>query len=240
MTPTPLRAWLRLAVLAPAIAIFSTWQLSPSSATVMTFPLSMEYSNGTSPAGSPPWLTAIFDDEGTPGTVKLKLVASNLTGSEFVSKWTFNLNPALSPSDITFSAPIKTGSFTSPTISKLINSFSAGPDGSYDVEFSFATSNAGGGTQRFGAGEAAEYIITGSGGAAGLVATDFNFKSQNGNAGVGGPFLTGAHVQSIGGSDSGWITVVPGFDPFGAIPEPTSLVLCVIAACGLVTHRSRK
>jgi hypothetical protein len=201
------------------------------SATVVTMPLSIEYSNGTPPAGSLPWLTATFDDEGTPGDVKLKLTATNLTGTEFVTNWTFNLNPALSPANIIFSIPTKTGSFTSPTISKLVNSFSAGPDGSYDIQFSFNTSGAGGGIHRFGVGESAEFVITGSGAAAGLVAGDFAFKSQNGNLGVGGPFYTAAHVQGIGanGEDSGWITLQPGFDPFNTVPEPTTLALVALS-----------
>lgn len=212
-----------------ALALLFSLAATNLSATVITLPLSIEYSNGTPPAGSLPWLTATFDDEGTPGDVKLKLTATNLTGTEFVSKWTFNLNPTLLPADITFSAPTKTGSFADPTISKLVNSFSAGPDGNYDIEFSFSTSGAGGGAQRFGVAESAEYIITGSGAAAGLVAADFAFKSQNGNLGVGGPFYTGAHVQSIGGDDSGWITLGPGVDPFGnPVPEPTSLALLAV------------
>lgn len=208
------------------------------SATVITFPLSIEYSGGTPPAGSLPWLTATFDDEGTPGDVKLKLTATNLTGTEFVTKWTFNLNPTISPANITFSAPAKTGSFANPTISKTVNAFSAGPDGNYDIEFSFATSNAGGGTQRFGVGEAAEYTITGLGTAAGLIASDFAFKSQNGNQGVGGPFYSAAHVQGIGagGNDSGWVTIQPGFDPFGnPVPEPTTLALVALSmGCGII------
>ncbi len=230
MNSTPLRAILRICTTVATTTFLTLLTLAPLSATVITFPISTEYSAGTAPVGTAPWLTAIFDDENTPGTVKLKLVATNLTGSEFVSEWNFNLNPALSPTNIAFSAPIKTGGngFDTPTISKLINSFSAGPDGSYDIEFSFATSNSGGGTRRFGVGEMAEYVITGSGPAAGLVAADFNFLSQTGNTGVGGPYRTGAHVQSIGGSNSGWVTVDPSFNPFG-IPEPTTLVLLALS-----------
>ena len=126
-----------------------------ASATTVTYPYAIEYSNGTPPAGAAPWLTAVFDDENTPGTVKLKMTASNLTGTEFVSKWLFNLNPAISPSDISFSAPTKTGGngFDNPTISKATNAFNAGPDMEYDIEFDSATSGMGGGIPRFGEGE---------------------------------------------------------------------------------------
>ncbi len=236
MNQTTLLAQLRRCAIVASTILF-LGLASPVSATVMTFPLSIEYSGSSPPAGSAPWLTAIFDDENTPGTVKLKLIASNLTGNEFVSVWNFNLNPNLSPADIAFSAPTKVGSFADPTVSKTVNAFSAGPDASYDIEFSFSLSGMGGGTQRFGAGESAEYTITGSGGAAGLVVADFNFLSQPGNGGVGGPFLTGAHVQSINGEDSGWITVLPGLNPFDVIPEPSSLALLTLSLCGLAVRR---
>lgn len=239
MTQNILRTLVRTVAFS-AIAALSL----PISATVITLPLSIEYSGGSPPVGAVPWITAVFDDENSPGTVKLKLTATNLTGSEFVGEWNFNLNPAIAPADISFSAPTKSGGngFDDPTISKTVNAFSAGPDGSYDIEFNFATSNMGGGIHRFGVGEMAEYVITGTGSAAGLVAADFAYKSQAGNAGVGGPFFTGAHVQGIGpgASLSGWITVAPGFDPHGGgIPEPATWLLVALSAGTLGLRRSK-
>ena len=49
-------------------------------------------SDGTSPAGAPPWLQAVISDAGLPpNTVNLTLNAGNLTGNDFVSSWYFNL-----------------------------------------------------------------------------------------------------------------------------------------------------
>jgi hypothetical protein len=202
--------------------------------------MSTEFSGATPPAGSVPWLTAVFDDENTPGTVKLTLTATNLTGSEFVGEFDFNLNPLYDPAAaLSLSAPTKTGTFTNPTIGQMLNSFKADGDGKYDVKLAFATG--GGANGRFGVGEAVEYTITGTGAAAGaLVASDFAFLSLP--DGGHGPFFAAAHVQSIGanGDDSGWITHDPGLDPFGGeIPEPATWLLMSLAWSLSALRRTR-
>src|SRR5262245_36909390 len=107
---------------------------SQASATLITFGLTAEYSNAADPAGPKPWATATFDDGGGSGSVTLTLNAKNLTASEFISEWDFNLDPTLDPSKLVFSAPVKTGTFANPTVSAKLDNFKAGPAHGFDIE----------------------------------------------------------------------------------------------------------
>ena len=55
------------------------------------------------PDGLGPWLTAVFDDKNSSGPVYLTLTA-NLTDNNFVSKWCFNFDPVLDPTQLSFEA----------------------------------------------------------------------------------------------------------------------------------------
>ena len=196
-----------------------------ANATVLTYDLSVEFSGATPPAGASPWLRAVFDDGGSPGSVTMKLSTPNLTAVEFVSKWYFNLDPLLDPTALIFSAPTKTGSFTDPTINLAVDAFKADGDGKYDIKLEFDVSD--GFPTRFGVGDAVAYTITGI---PTLTASSFNHLSLP--AGGHGPFPTAAHVQGIGpsGANSGWVTV----------PEPATMSLLGIGgALGLIRRRRR-
>lgn len=189
---------------------------------------------GTVPAGSPPWLKATFDDGGSAGSVTLTLENVNLSGGEFTREWNFNLDPNLDPASLSFSAPLKVGSFDDPSIGKIANAFQAGGDGLYDIQFLFATSGAGGGIHRFGLGESATLVITGI---PTLVASSFNYLSAP--AGGAGPFYTAAHIQGITGPEgsiSVWATLP---EPSAAIPEPSAIVLALFAACAVAVTACR-
>ena len=196
-------------------------------AAAISFEAAIEYSGATAPVGTAPWLVATFDDGDTPGSVDLILSTPNLSGNEFVSEWNLNLDPVLDATNLIFSAPSKTGSFADPTVSKSTDTFMAGGDGRYDIEFRFATSNQGGGTLRFGAGESAMYTITGI---ASLTASSFDFLSAP--MGGNGPFLTAAHVQGIDPNDnqSGWVTV----------PEPSALAILGLSIMPLAYRSWRR
>ena len=191
-------------------------------ASVVSYDLSVEFTGATAPVGAGPWLNATFDDGGSPGSVSLTLTAVNLTASEFVSKWYFNLDPGLDPESLVFSAPSKTGTFDDPAISAGADSYRAAGSGWYDVQLRFATSGAQGGSKRFGRGDEAAFTITGM---APLTANSFDFLSTPTGSVL--PFHTAAHVQAIGGDDSGWT----------AAPEPTTLGLLSIAGVILVRRR---
>jgi hypothetical protein len=193
--------------------------------------------NNSSPAGTPPWLRATFDDHGSTGSVTLKLEAVNLTSNgsgpdEFATEWDFNVDPAIDPASLSFSAPTKVGTFTDPTINHASdNSYKADGDGKYDVQFLFETANAG----RFGPNESVTYTIT----YPGLTAASFDFLSAP--AGGSGPFYTAAHIQGMGPNAGASVWASEGGPPIitPGVPEPSTMVLGSIAflvAIGAARH----
>src|SRR5689334_3434969 len=69
--------------------------LSPtnsSAASGILYQFDNEFSSGTPPAGSAPWISATIQTV-TPGTVLLTVANNGLIGSEFVSGFYLNLNP---------------------------------------------------------------------------------------------------------------------------------------------------
>ena len=160
-------------------------------------------SDGSAPAGSPPWIQAVLSDTGLPAnTINLTLTAGNLTGSDFVSCWYFNLNPSLDPTHLSFTVSDSTGSFTGPSVQTGVNGFKAGPDGKFDVLVGFASG--GDDSTRFTSGDSVSFNITGI---SGLTVEDFGWLSTS--ASGGGAFVSAAHVVS--GDDSGWINPVSTF-----------------------------
>jgi hypothetical protein len=195
------------------VAIFSCLMACNTQAVmgnIITMGADYEYSGGTAPAGTAPWITATFDDGGGTGSVTMTLSAANLTGPESVELWYFNLDPNLDPGSLTFSTPTKTGTFETPTVSTGINAYMADGDGNYDIQIAFNHTD--GDDKRFTVGDSISYNIT----RAGLTANSFNFLSDP--AGGHGPYIMAAHVQNTpnGGGGSGWVT---------QIPEPSTLVL---------------
>jgi len=197
-------------------------------ATVITFQNSFEFSRGTAPAGSPPWVTTTFDDGGTTGSVTMTLTATNLAGSEFVGAYFLNLDPLLDPNQLTFSGPSKVGSFTDPMISLGANSFKADGGGYFDIKLDFATS--GGAASRFTSGDSVLYTITGPS----LTADSFNFLSQQ--HGGQGTYFDAAHIQAIGpNSLSGWDTTLPPV----LVPEPACVSLLALGGLAGILRRRR-
>ena len=208
--------WFGTVAIVALLAASATTQAS-----VLSYGLTYEYSGATPPEGASPWITATFDDEGTPGSVELRLESTNLTDSESVFTWLFNLDPTLDPTALVFSTPIKTGSFSDPTINLGVDAFHAAGDGYYDVEVAFVHA---GPPTRFGVGDSANYTITGI---PTLTAGSFGFLSAPG--GGHGPFSTVAHIGAIGPNDegSGWVTT----------PEPASMVLLTLGVLYLCGRR---
>ncbi len=159
---------------------------SQAGATVLISQAATAFS-GTAPQGTPPWLSLTWNDHGGSGLVTVTLTATNLTGSEFVTSVYMNLDPALDPDDLDFSAPTKVGSFNNPSIHTETDEYKADGDGKYDIKLVFSTSA--GTSKRFDAGDAVSYDISGI---ASLNTYSFDFLSKP--AGGSGPFTAAAHV----------------------------------------------
>jgi hypothetical protein len=203
--------------------------LSPtksSAASGIQYLFDNEFSSGTPPAGTAPWIAATIQTV-TPGTVLLTVANNGLVGSEFVSGFYLNLNPNFNALNLSIEYVSSSGSFTIPsvgsgTIERGTDSFKADGDGKYDVLFDFSTSS---GTT-FGSGNSVTYQISGI---PGLVADDFVYLSAP-NGGHG-PFYSAAHVQGIGpgGGLSGWVDPSLGAQVF-PVPEPSCGVLLGLSA----------
>jgi hypothetical protein len=179
------------------------------------------------PGGTPPWLTAVFDDGNSPGSVEVTLALPGLLTGEFVSDWLFNLDPAMEPTLLQFAQTVKTGSFSDPVITTLRDGLKANGDGYMDIEFAFSVQN--NDVQRFGFGESVAYAVTG---VAGLTAHSFGFLSSPTSSPKA--LFTAACVQGIAGTGSGWVTIS---EP---IPDPAGLSLLALGVPLILRGRSRR
>ena len=197
-----------------------------ASAGEVSFGLDIEFSGASEPAGDKPWLTATFDDGGSPGTVDLTLETTNLSGAEYVGVWMFNVDLDLAGQlgslQIDFVPAGSEGTFDTPDVYIGENAYKADGDGYFDIKILFSDID-GGMTHRFNVGDKAKYAISGIGS---LTADSFDFISKpNGST---SEYRTVAHVKGIG-EDSGWITT----------PEPATLSLLVLGGLALLRRRRR-
>jgi hypothetical protein len=190
----------------------------PVSASTITYNFG-QVSSGSAPTGSAPWLQAVFSDNSMPAnTVQLTLTAGNLVGSEFVSCWYFNVNPALDPKALSFSLAGSTGTFGNPSVQTEANGFKAGPDGKFDILLGFSTASG----QRFTGGDSLTFTITDLNG---LTASDFNDFSTP--ASGSGAYSSAVHVQSIDDGSSGWInpaSITANEQRLPAVPDGSETV----------------
>jgi hypothetical protein len=213
---------------------------STVSAGTITFDLDTVYSGGT-PNGTPPYLTATFEDD--PNGVLVTFSALNLAASEFVGFWLFNIDPAFS--DASFdAADITRVSGATAAVSLAANTppdFSAGPSKYYDLKFDFENSSSSNNRLSPTAYTQAVYLIT----SPTLTPEDFNFLSSQSK---GFQYSSAAHIQSIASTDpnltSGWIADGNASDndvPV-TVPEPSSAAAAIfgLSALGLAGRFVRK
>jgi hypothetical protein len=213
----------------------------------VTFNLDYEFSGAQQPQGTAPWATATIDDSfGGPNTVRLTMSTGGLVGSEFVSGWYFNFDPALDPTLLTFTA-IDAADSTPDSVQTGVNAYKADGDGFYDILFAFPPPP-GNDPVKFTAGEQVVYDISY---VAPISASSFDFfSSPGGGAGV---YRSAAHIQSIadpnycdgstpdlsGACGSGWIGD-GGEPPSAAVPVPAAVWLFGSGLLGLVGVARRK
>jgi len=199
---------------------------SGAQAASITFVLDQHF--GAQPASGS--ISITFDDEGTPGTVKVTMDTSGLTNpNEFVTKWYFSYNGDATLLSVP-SLSIDTSDASWKSYSRATaQTLQADGDGKYNVLWKFQTSA---GAGRFTMGEQFSFVMS----YPGLVANDFNVIGAVG--GGNGPFYSAAHVQGTGtgaqGSD--WLGANNGRTP-DPIPEPGTIALVALAAAGLLRRK---
>jgi hypothetical protein len=216
----------KLALSAFAAAALVCAPMAASAATI-TIQLTTEFSGGDAPGGTSPYLTATFTDVAA-GVVQLTMDGTNLINDEFVSEWSFNLDPTL---DVTALSVVNSSGVVAQDVDLGTDAFKAdGVGGFYDILFSFFQAPPG---ARFGAGDISVYTLS----LANLTASSFNTLS------VGGlNFASAAHVQGIGpnGEGSGWIGGLPddgdNEPELPEVPEPTSFALLGFGGLLLVSR----
>lgn len=203
--------------------------MTQAQAASLTLNFDFEFSGGSDPVGTAPWVVATFDDGDTLGSVSLTIDASGLSASEFIGSTYFNLDPSLDPTSLAFTRTGGTGPSAAQTsISTGTNAFKADGDGLYDILFDFPPPPGSGGA-KFEAGEAVTYDITGI---ASLAASSFDFLSAP--DGGHGPFTAAAHVQGINADpDSGWIAP-------SVVPVPAAVWLFGSGLLGLIGVARKK
>jgi hypothetical protein len=192
--------------------------------------------NGTSPTGAAPWLEAVITDDGT-DQVTMALTAKNLSDNagnlEDVQDWFFNLDPALTVADLSFSPGTKVGTFTTPTVNYSTHGAQKTQGNvPFDIDFSFATGNP---SNRFTDGDSITFTVSYSGSGT-FNENSFSFTSSNGSF---GPFLDSAHIQNTGsnGQGSGDISTTP---TTSNLPEPTGLGFLATSSLLILRPRRKK
>jgi hypothetical protein len=199
---------------------------APASALTITYDLAVEFSNGTPPAGVGPWVTISIDDSvGGPNDVRVTISNAGLTGVEFISEVSLNFDPALDPTQLSFSA-VNVGAVAGVGFNTGVDAFQADGDGKFDILLDLPPPP-GSFAAKFTAGEVLVFDLAYT---APISASSFDFFSAPG--GGNGSFHAAAHAQGIGagGAYSGWIGDAEA-------PEPAGLGLAVAAALAALVRR---
>jgi hypothetical protein len=201
-------------------------------ANTVVFDFDTEFSMADSPQGLTPWITATFDDMGTPGGVRLTIEATNLDPDEYIIQALFNYSG--DASGLSFTAvDISAASPVNGTPVASNDAYQADGAGLADIKFQFENAS---GSNRFTAGESIVYDIS----ATGLLATDFEVTTTGGDNGA---VLAAAQIAGISAPGctepdltcgSGWITPGDGYEPPSAVPVPAAVWLFGSGLLGLV------
>ena len=141
------------------------------------------------PEGPAPWMTAVFDDGDTTGSVTLTVSLASTIGIAEVTGIYLNVDDVnIGGANLTINQTGGTGPLGS--VSTGTDFVKAGADGWFDIYIDLPPP----GGDRFGAGETLVFDIT----ASGLVASSFDFASTPDPIDPNGPFKGAAKFNSTG------------------------------------------
>jgi hypothetical protein len=207
---------------------FALLSASAVGAATLTFGLDIPFSDADRPAGSRPWITAIFDDSfGDANTVRLTLSAHDLVSEESVGNWLFNFDSVLDPTLLTFTV-VDNAAAVPNAIETGVDKFKVNGDGRYDILFDLPPPE-GSFSSRLTAGETIVYDI---GYISPITVAAFDFFSARGKGGQG-EFKTTAHILGIG-------PIAEGSGRIGHVPEPSTVLLVAAGLVGLAFNRGRR
>lgn len=187
---------------------------------VLTFDLDYEFS-GSGAGNLASGLKITLNDGGGTGTVTLTIDATGLPSGAKVENVFLNFQG---------NANVLSFSHTSGTaydkVEKGLDAYKAdGAKGLFDIKISYPTKKG----SAFDAGETSVITITGTG----ITVASFNYATSNEG------YRAASHIQDANGNKSGWYTENPNIS---VIPEPSSVVLCLVGLGGLGAYvrRSRR
>lgn len=224
---------------ARALALVLLSLATSAHASMLTLNFGDVFSSGSvAPTGPGPYLTAVFDDHGTTGSVTLTMTVEGHVGSAAVDEVYFNLDPLFNATQLNFSFVSSsstgpdTGTQGNNGIFKGTNQFQADGDGLYDIYMNFPPPP-GNNSSRWTAGEVVVYNITSS---QAITASSFDFLSAPGG-GAAGPFTGAAHFLATGltGASSAWVGVTTS-----VVPVPAAVWLFGSGLLGLAGIARRR
>lgn len=213
------------------LAVFSV-SISPLHADSLTqgdllFSLDLVYTGTATPPGTPPWLTATFENVNTNSVqLTLEYSALNSDSDDYVSSWFFNFDPALEVLGLDIA--LQSGVAADPIV-KALDGVSAGGDLRFDILFSFAANS-------FNAGNTSVYLISSTVANESIDALSFSFLSTN-QLGLTN-YYSAANFQSSGSWIASDFAQTPGPGPT-PVPEPATFILLGFAVGGLAFFRHK-
>jgi hypothetical protein len=189
-------------------AVAATLSLFALAGNAATLQLDFDYDfsdpldpDSQAPDGAGPYMTAVFDDGGSAGSVTLTITLAGDIGSADVSEIYLNVDDSIGIENLSVVAG-DVSAVTSAGIFTGTDSYKADADGWFDLYIDLPPP----GGDRFTAGESLVFNITG----AGITANDFFFQSTPDPIDPNGPFYGAAKFGTTGdGTKSAWIAAVP-------------------------------
>lgn len=209
------------------LAVFPL-SISPLHAVSLTqsdllFNLDQVYTGSAAPQGTPPWITATFDNVGT-NSVELTLTysAMNAGSSDYINSWFFNFDPALEV--LGLNIQLLSGVAADPII-KSADGLRAGGDLLFDIQLLFAANS-------FNPGDSSVFLITSTLDNQPIDALSFSFLSVNA-LGVAN-YYSAANILGSGSWIASATAQTPGPGPGPSpVPEPATAILLGLALAGL-------